>query len=199
MTEKLTQSTAGQNLKPGVDYIGVGVGALILNDEGKILMGLRGKKSRNEIGKWEIPGGQVEFGEKLEAALVREIEEEIGAIIEVLELLRVADDILFEDKQHWISPTYICRIISGEPCIQELEKCEKLEWFSVEEALTMSLSAITRADLEHYQQLENDECECGGSCGCDEEGDGSNQDNHECHCGHGGQCQCGTGEKCADC
>ena len=50
-------------MRKGIDYIGVGVGAAIFNKEGKFLLTLRGREAKNERGKWEIPGGSVEFGE----------------------------------------------------------------------------------------------------------------------------------------
>jgi len=43
-------------MKKGVDYIGVGVGALIVNKEGKLFLAMRGKETRNESGKWEFSG-----------------------------------------------------------------------------------------------------------------------------------------------
>src|SRR5690348_7509587 len=81
-------------MKAGKDYIGVGVGAAIFNKEGKLLITLRGKKAKNERGKWEIPGGSVEWGETFAQAIVREIKEELGIEIEVLELLNLADHII---------------------------------------------------------------------------------------------------------
>lgn len=46
-------------MKKGIDYIGVAVGAMIFNEEGKLFLTKRGKKARNERGCWEIPGGGV--------------------------------------------------------------------------------------------------------------------------------------------
>ena len=65
-------------MKKGIDYIGVGSGAIIVNREGKVFLAKRGRDARNESGKWEFPGGGVEFGERLEDALVREVREEYG-------------------------------------------------------------------------------------------------------------------------
>lgn len=48
----------------GKDCIGVGAGALIFNEDNKMLLALKGKKAKNERGKWEIPGGAVEFVKK---------------------------------------------------------------------------------------------------------------------------------------
>ena len=138
-------------MKRGFDYIGVGVGAVIVNDLGQVFLSRRGPLSRNERGKWEFPGGSVEFGEKLEDALQREILEEFGALIEVGELLDVSDHILPEEGQHWVSPTFICKFISGTPSIQEPGKCSQIGWFNLDR-LPEDLSTISQQNLAHYLQ-----------------------------------------------
>jgi ADP-ribose pyrophosphatase YjhB (NUDIX family) len=50
-------------MKVGIDYTGVGMGAFIINDDGKFLLTKRGQKAKNERGKWEIAGGALKFGE----------------------------------------------------------------------------------------------------------------------------------------
>lgn len=132
----------------GTDCIGVGVGALIQNDRGEILLALRSQQAKNERGLWEIPGGAVEFGETLEQALKREIREEIGVEIELLKLLHVCDHILPTERQHWVSPTYICRITSGTPTIMEPHKCDQLAWYTPAAALKLPLSQVTIADIK---------------------------------------------------
>lgn len=135
-------------MKKGVDFIGVGVGALIFNRDRKIFLTLRGKEAKNEQGKWEIPGGGVEFGETLEEALKREIKEEYGCDIRILELLGVCDHIIKDENQHWVSPTYICEIIKDTPRILEPKKCDAIGWFTQEEAEKLPLSIITKHDLQ---------------------------------------------------
>ncbi len=136
-------------MKRGVDYIGVGVGALIINDRGQVFLARRGPKARNETGLWEFPGGSVEFGETLAGALRREMREEFGIEIEIGELLDVVDHILLEEGQHWVSPTYLCRITSGDPRILEPEKCSQIGWFRLND-VPEQLTRITRENLEHY-------------------------------------------------
>lgn len=138
-------------MKRGVDYIGVGVGALLVNQCGEVFMARRGPQAKNERGFWEFPGGSVEFGEPLAEALQREMMEEFGIQIEVGELLDVADHILPEEGQHWVSPTYLCRIVSGEPRILEPEKCSQIGWFAPHD-VPAQLSQINRVNLEHYRQ-----------------------------------------------
>ncbi|MBI3485675.1 NUDIX domain-containing protein [Candidatus Daviesbacteria bacterium] len=138
-------------MKKGVDYIGVGVGAAIIKN-GKILITKRGKKSKNEIGKWEIPGGSVEFGETFREALIREVKEALDIKIEVVELLGICDHIILGEKQHWVSPTYLCKIKKGKPKIKEPEKCEEIGWFSLEEASKLPLSIVTLFDIKALQK-----------------------------------------------
>lgn len=137
-------------MKKGVDYIGVGVGALIVNDEGKLFLAKRGREVRNETGKWEFPGGGVEFGDTLEATLKREIMEEYGFEIEPIQLLDVCDHIISDEHQHWVSPSYICRVISGTPKILEPHKCDEIGWFSTDEIRKMQLSLVSRYNFENY-------------------------------------------------
>jgi len=136
-------------MKRGIDYIGVGVGAIILDESGRLFLARRGEEARNERGLWEFPGGAVEFGERLEDALAREMREEFGVQIVVGELLDVVDHILPAEGQHWVSPTYLCRIRSGEPRILEPNKCSAIGWFLPGE-IPQDLTVITRQNLAHY-------------------------------------------------
>lgn len=136
-------------MKAGVDYIGVGVGAIIFDDEGKVFLAKRGPKATNERGCWEFPGGKVNFNEKLTDAIQRELREEYGIEIEILAMLGIHDHILPEEKQHWVSPTFLAQHINGEARILEPEKCEAIGWFSLD-ALPSPLSVISQDDVTMY-------------------------------------------------
>ena len=138
-----------QNLKRGIDYIGVGVGALIVDSEGRLFLSRRGPQARNERGLWEFPGGSVEFGETLSSALQREMQEEYGIGIKVGELLDVVDHILPAEGQHWVSPTFICTITSDQPVIREPGKSSEIGWF-FPDRMPADLTNITRQNLKHY-------------------------------------------------
>lgn len=149
-------------MKRGVDYIGVGVGAVIVDDEGRLFLARRGPEAKNERGLWEFPGGSVEFGETMAEALRREMREEYGIkadtkrSIEVGDLLDVVDHILPDEGQHWVSPTFICTITAGEPAIHEMAKCTEIGWFALEE-MPDDLTQITRVNLTHYRQCLEEE------------------------------------------
>ncbi len=134
----------------GRDYIGVGVGAMVFNEAGKVFLAQRGPKATNERGFWEFPGGSVEYGEILVAAIKREFFEEYEMEIEVIELLGVSDHILPEENQHWVSPTFIARHMGGTPKIIEPEKCNNISWFSLS-ALPEPLSVISVDNLRDYR------------------------------------------------
>ncbi len=136
-------------LRRGIDYIGVGAGAIIVNEQGELFLARRGPEAKNECGLWEFPGGAVELGERLAQALRREIREEYGIEIAVGELLDVVDHILPAEGQHWVSPTFICTIVSGTPAIHEPGKCSEIGWFAPE-AAPADLTQITRENLAHY-------------------------------------------------
>lgn len=138
-------------MQRGVDYIGVGVGAVMVNDDGRLFLARRGPGAKNERGLWEFPGGSVEFGERLADALRREIAEEYGVEIEVGALLDVVDHLLPHEGQHWVSPTFLCRVLSGEPVIREADKCAGIGWFTLDE-VPANLTVVTQVNLAHYRQ-----------------------------------------------
>ncbi|MDO8642020.1 MAG: NUDIX domain-containing protein [Candidatus Woesearchaeota archaeon] len=118
-------------MKPGKDYIGVGCGAVILNENNQILLMKRGAGCRNCVGYWAIPGGCIDRFETAEDAVKREIKEEIGVDIELLQLLSVTNDFIQEENEHWITPQFLCKIVAGTPTICEPKKCDELQWFDL--------------------------------------------------------------------
>ena len=107
---------------------GAGCGAAILDDRGRLLLIQRLKEP--EAGAWGLPGGKIDFGERSEDTARREIEEELGIVIELTRLACISEIIDGGDGQHWVSPIYEARIVSGEPRIMEPEKHGGWGWFS---------------------------------------------------------------------
>jgi mutator protein MutT len=92
----------------------VGVGGVVVHD-GRVLLIRRGKEPL--YGRWVVPGGTVELGERLDEALVREMREETGLEVEPLELLTVFDRIQRDGARvlyHYVIVDYLCRWLSGE-------------------------------------------------------------------------------------
>ena len=116
----------------------VGVGAVIV-DAGKVVL----VKRRYEplAGRWSLPGGTLEVGETLKAAVIREMREETGLDVEVGPLLEVFDRIITDDAQrvryHFVLVDYLCWPVGG-----------RLEASSdVEEAVLVGPEAFAEYDL----------------------------------------------------
>jgi 8-oxo-dGTP diphosphatase len=101
----------------------VGVGGIII-DGGRTLLIRRGSEPLR--GEWSIPGGTLELGETLEEGVARELLEETGVHVRVLDLIEVFDRIYLETtatgpgnkkrpRFHYVIADYLCERLSGEP------------------------------------------------------------------------------------
>jgi 8-oxo-dGTP diphosphatase len=93
----------------------VGVGAVIV-DDGKVVLIRRRYEPLK--GQWSLPGGGVEVGETLEAAVAREMLEETGLEVMVGPVIEVFDRIMRDDEQrvryHYVLIDYLCWPLAGE-------------------------------------------------------------------------------------
>lgn len=93
----------------------VGVAAVVIENE-RVALVRRGRPPA--YGEWSLPGGAVELGEILEEAVVREVQEEIGLTVEVVEVVAVLDRI-FRDEEgevqyHYVLVDFLCHKIGGK-------------------------------------------------------------------------------------
>jgi 8-oxo-dGTP diphosphatase len=85
------------------------VAAALIAADGRVCLQQR-PEGKNHAGLWEFPGGKVEPGESPEAALVREIGEELGVALEAAELKPCG----FAGNAGIVILLYACRTWSGE-------------------------------------------------------------------------------------
>jgi len=112
----------------------VAVGAVVVN-EGRVLLVRRGTEPM--LGHWSLPGGLVEVGETLTDAIVREVREETGLIVQPISLIELLDRIhRHEDRVrfHYVIADYLCLVVSGDPLAAsdatEVRWVERTEWNS---------------------------------------------------------------------
>jgi 8-oxo-dGTP diphosphatase len=114
----------------------VAVSGLFYDQTGRVLLVETARRG------WECPGGQVECGEDLVEALLRETMEETGCVVEVERLVGVYTNPVPPTKVMFM---FAGRHVEGEPC-----RGDELEagWFSIEEARRMVTFGANRLKLE---------------------------------------------------
>jgi 8-oxo-dGTP diphosphatase len=123
------------------------VGAVILNQHNEILCALR-SQHMSLPGLWEFPGGKIEPGESPEGSLAREIEEELGCVVEVGDL--VADVIHPYPTVIVRLLTYFCKISSGSPTAKEHEK---LMWLPASKLDTLKWAPADLPTIEALKKI----------------------------------------------
>ena len=125
----------------------VGVGALIFH-RGRILMAQRGKEPLK--GWWSLPGGALETGESLDAAVRREVLEETGLTVEPLKIFEIFERIMRDAagavEYHYVLIDYLCRVIAGEPRAGD-DVC-RVEWMRLEDLAGLQITEGTLAVIK---------------------------------------------------
>ena len=106
------------------------VSAVALIDvDGRVLLGQR-PEGKSMAGLWEFPGGKVETGETPEAALVRELNEELGIDTWKSCLAPLTFASHSYEKFHLLMPLFACRKWNGTPQSRENQA---LKWVKANE------------------------------------------------------------------
>jgi 8-oxo-dGTP diphosphatase len=126
------------------DQVRVGVGAFILSSSSAqnpqnptFLIGKR--LGSHGAGTYALPGGHLEFGESPEECASREIMEETGLEVKNVRFLTATNDILEQDKKHYVTMFVVCERVSEEEeaRVMEVDKCEGWEWSEWEELVRL--------------------------------------------------------------
>jgi len=106
---------------------GVGVGVIIEDSQGNILIG---KRIGSHAPNWSIPGGWLKPGESFEDGSRRELEEEHGLLIKKSKIIAVTNNLetFRRDGIHNISIILLAEEYEGEPKILEANKCAEIRW-----------------------------------------------------------------------
>ncbi len=103
----------------------------LIEREGRIVL----IKRKNPPPGWALPGGFVDYGETLEAAVIREAKEETGLDIELVSQFHVYSDPSRDPRQHTIATVYLARA-KGEP--EGGDDASEARWFDPEELPEMA-------------------------------------------------------------
>ena len=100
------------------------VAAALVDADGRVLVAQR-PEGRALAGLWEFPGGKVEADERPEAALIRELREEVGIAVEEACLSPLTFASHSYPDMHLLMPLFICRRWAGVPAGRE---AQALKW-----------------------------------------------------------------------
>lgn len=109
----------------------VGVGVIIQNEKGEILIG---KRKGGLAPMYSIPGGHLENGETFEAAAIKEVFEETGMVIQNPKVICVTNNLRTykNEGKHYVSVSLYTNEYDGAPVIMEPDKCDGWAWYSLD-------------------------------------------------------------------
>jgi len=129
----------------------IGVGAVIVCN-GRIL--LEKRKGEPGKGKWSIPGGLVELGERAEQTVIREVREETNLEVENPELIDVVDSITFDEdgriKYHFVIIDYFVKLKGGT--VKAADDAAELKWVPFNEVEKYDLTKTFRAFFQRNRR-----------------------------------------------
>ena len=120
-----------------------GVGAVVRDDEGRVLL-----LKRIDDGRWSLPAGMVEPGEQPADAVLREVFEETGIVAEVQTLAGVSKaPVKYPngDRCEYLVVWFRCRAVGGTPRPDGDESSE-VAWFAPDDLPPMGLSTKVRIE-----------------------------------------------------
>ncbi len=126
------------------------VGIFIINPKGELLL----LRSHKWPGRYVVPGGHVELGERIEQTVIREAKEETGLDVCDLRFLCWQEfiyDPAFWKQRHFLFFDYACRVDSTE--VELNDEAEDFLWIKPEEALELPIDTYTRVSVLEYLKI----------------------------------------------
>ena len=111
----------------------IAVKSFIVGEKNRLLMVKRHEKDSHEPGAWEVPGGRLDLGENPFDGLKREVKEETGISIEILNPLRV-HHFTRADKQKITMITFLCRPLSKSVILSK--EHTEYEWADIDKVFS---------------------------------------------------------------
>ena len=125
------------------------VAAALIDGAGRVLVQQR-PSGRQMAGLWEFPGGKLEPGETPEAALVRELAEELGIVVAATDLMPATFASHGLDDRHLLLLLYVCRVWRGDP--QALDAVA-LRWAKPDEMRTLPMPPADAPFIDVLEKL----------------------------------------------
>jgi acetyl-CoA carboxylase carboxyl transferase subunit beta len=128
----------------------VGSALLVKDERNRILLGQRNKDPQR--GYWVIPGGKIHAFERIADAVVRELQEETGLLVEVVDHFKVYE-IVNPPNEHRIVIYSWAKVIGG--AAKASDDLSKVSFFRAEELANIPLTPLVRMVLQDAGLLQN--------------------------------------------
>jgi mutator protein MutT len=117
-----------------------GVPVIIQNSKGEILLGLRSKTMLTYPSTWGLPGGMVDYGERVEETAKREVKEELGVDVKIIKKSSnfYQHTPTKDFKFHTVDVPHYAKIINGTP--EPKDETQEIKWFKPSEIKKMNLA-----------------------------------------------------------
>ncbi len=125
------------------------VAVALIDEDGRILMTKR-PEGKSMAGLWEFPGGKTEAGETPEAALIRELKEELGLDVKADCLAPFTFASHAYPELHLLMPLYVCRKWAGIP--RSLEG-QEMKWVRPRDMRALPMPPADTPLVAHLQSL----------------------------------------------
>lgn len=142
-----SEPTGGGRTRPGTQRPLATVGALAVGPSGRVLL-VRTHKWRDS---WGVPGGKIDYGESMCAALRREFREETGLEVRDIRWAPVQEAVesdAFHRPAHFLLLNFVARTDREDVVLND--EAQEYAWVEVDDALRMDLNAFTRPLVEFF-------------------------------------------------
>lgn len=118
------------NPPPHTYAVRVGIGVLVFDEEGRLL--LHKRKGKHGEGNWSTAGGHMEFGETPEDCAVREVKEEVDIDIANPRFVGITNDVFPENGRHYVTVWMRGEWVNGEAKVADPHEVEQVGWFPLD-------------------------------------------------------------------
>ena len=123
--------------------------AALIDADGRVLMAKR-PEGKSLAGLWEFPGGKIEEGERPEAALIRELKEELGIDVTESCLAPLTFASHTYESFHLLMPLYVCRRWKG---IAQGMEGQELKWLYANDLRNLPMPPADIPLIAHLEDL----------------------------------------------
>ncbi len=122
------------DLKPGIDYVGITTSFYCNDGKGNFLLHKRSKNCRDEQGNWDPGGGKLDHGIGIEETVLKEVQEEYGVKGKIQEQLPAHDIFRVQNriKTHWVCIPFFILVNRNDVKNNEPHKIDQIDWFKLD-------------------------------------------------------------------